>query len=54
MTGELCFIHIYRQSLQYLGNLNERPTRRLLQNDKILEIGAGMNEMRRMLIDHEL
>ena len=42
------------QSLGGNGYINEFPTGRLLRDAKIYEIGAGTNEIRRMLIGREL
>ena len=42
------------QSLGGNGYINEFPTGRLLRDAKLYEIGAGTNEIRRMLIGREL
>lgn len=42
------------QSLGGNGYINEYPTGRLLRDAKLYEIGAGTNEIRRMLIGREL
>ena len=45
------------EAIQMLGGngyINEYPTGRLLRDAKLYEIGAGTNEIRRMLIGREL
>ena len=42
------------QSLGGNGYINEYPTGRLLRDAKLYEIGAGTNEIRRMLIGRAL
>ena len=42
------------QTLGGNGNINEFPAGRLLRDAKLYEIGAGTNEIRRMLIGREL
>jgi isovaleryl-CoA dehydrogenase len=42
------------QSLGGNGYINEFPAGRLLRDAKLYEIGAGTNEIRRMLIGREL
>nr|MBC8279899.1 acyl-CoA dehydrogenase [Chloroflexota bacterium] len=42
------------QTLGGTGYLNDSPTGRLLRDAKLYEIGAGTNEIRRMLIGREL
>ncbi|CDZ61804.1 Isovaleryl-CoA dehydrogenase [Neorhizobium galegae bv. orientalis] len=45
------------QAIQILGGngyINENPTGRLLRDAKLMEIGAGTSEIRRMLIGREL
>jgi isovaleryl-CoA dehydrogenase len=42
------------QSLGGNGYINEFPAGRLLRDAKIYDIGAGTNEIRRMLIGREL
>ena len=42
------------QSLGGNGYINEYPTGRLLRDAKLYDIGAGTNEIRRMLIGREL
>jgi isovaleryl-CoA dehydrogenase len=42
------------QSLGGNGYINDYPTGRLLRDAKLYEIGAGTNEIRRMLIGREL
>lgn len=59
-----CLLHASRsavevalQAIQCLGGngyINEYPTGRLLRDAKLYEIGAGTNEIRRMLIGREL
>ena len=45
------------QAIQALGGngyINDYPTGRLLRDAKLMEIGAGTSEIRRMLIGREL
>jgi isovaleryl-CoA dehydrogenase len=42
------------QSLGGNGYINEYPTGRLLRDAKLYDIGAGTNEIRRMLIGREM
>ena len=42
------------QSLGGNGYINEYPTGRLLRDAKLYDIGAGTNEIRRMLIGREI
>ena len=42
------------QALGGLGYMNDSPTSRLLRDAKLMEIGAGTSEIRRMLIGREL
>ena len=42
------------QALGGNGYINEFPTGRLLRDAKLYEIGAGTNEIKRMLIGREL
>ena len=42
------------QALGGNGYINEFPTGRILRDAKLYEIGAGTNEIRRMLIGREL
>ena len=42
------------QLLGGTGYINDSPTGRLLRDSKLLEIGAGTSEIRRMLIGREL
>ena len=42
------------QALGGNGYINEYPTGRILRDAKLYEIGAGTNEIRRMLIGREL
>ena len=50
-------IQVTLEAIQALGGngyINEFPTGRLLRDAKLYEIGAGTNEIRRMLIGREL
>jgi len=50
-------VHVALEAIQTLGGngyINEYPTGRLLRDAKLYEIGAGTNEIRRMLIGREL
>lgn len=50
-------VSVALESIQCLGGngyINEYPTGRLLRDAKLYEIGAGTNEIRRMLIGREL
>lgn len=50
-------VHVALEAIQSLGGngyINEYPTGRLLRDAKLYEIGAGTNEIRRMLIGREL
>jgi isovaleryl-CoA dehydrogenase len=59
-----CLLHASRsavsvtlEAIQALGGngyINEYPTGRLLRDAKLYDIGAGTNEIRRMLIGREL
>ena len=59
-----CLLHASRSAVQVAleaiqalggnGYINEYPTGRLLRDAKLYEIGAGTNEIRRMLIGREL
>jgi isovaleryl-CoA dehydrogenase len=42
------------QALGGNGYINEYPTGRILRDTKLYAIGAGTNEIRRMLIGREL
>ena len=42
------------QALGGNGYINDYPTGRLLRDAKLFDIGAGTNEIRRMLIGREL
>ena len=42
------------QALGGMGYMNETPTSRLLRDAKLMEIGAGTSEIRRMLIGREI
>jgi isovaleryl-CoA dehydrogenase len=64
MDPAACLLHASRsavevtlEAIQCLGGngyINEYPTGRLLRDAKLYEIGAGTNEIRRMLIGREL
>ena len=45
---------LLRQTLGGNGYINRYPTRRLLRDAKLYEIGAGTSEIRRWLIGREL
>jgi isovaleryl-CoA dehydrogenase len=50
-------VHVSLEAIQALGGngyINEFPAGRLLRDAKLYEIGAGTNEIRRMLIGREL
>ena len=50
-------VKVALDSIQALGGngyINEYPTGRLLRDAKLYDIGAGTNEIRRMLIGREL
>jgi isovaleryl-CoA dehydrogenase len=50
-------VHVALEAIQALGGngyINEFPAGRLLRDAKLYEIGAGTNEIRRMLIGREL
>lgn len=50
-------VHVTLEAIQALGGngyINEFPAGRLLRDAKLYEIGAGTNEIRRMLIGREL
>jgi len=50
-------VKVSLESIQCLGGngyINEFPTGRLLRDAKLYDIGAGTNEIRRMLIGREL
>jgi isovaleryl-CoA dehydrogenase len=50
-------VHVTLEAIQALGGngyINEYPTGRLLRDAKLYAIGAGTNEIRRMLIGREL
>jgi isovaleryl-CoA dehydrogenase len=52
-----CAVKVALEALQTLGGngyINEYPTGRLLRDAKLYDIGAGTNEIRRMLIGREL
>ncbi len=64
LDAAACLLHASRhavsvalEAIQALGGngyINEYPTGRLLRDAKLYEIGAGTNEIRRMLIGREL
>ena len=50
-------VQVALEAIQCLGGngyINEFPTGRILRDAKLYEIGAGTNEIRRMLIGREL
>jgi isovaleryl-CoA dehydrogenase len=50
-------VQVALEAIQALGGngyINEYPTGRLLRDAKLYAIGAGTNEIRRMLIGREL
>ena len=50
-------VQVALEAIQALGGngyINEYPTGRILRDAKLYEIGAGTNEIRRMLIGREL
>ena len=50
-------VQVALEAIQCLGGngyINEYPTGRILRDAKLYEIGAGTNEIRRMLIGREL
>jgi isovaleryl-CoA dehydrogenase len=52
-----CAVQVALEAIQCLGGngyVNEFPTGRLLRDAKLYDIGAGTNEIRRMLIGREL
>ena len=52
-----CAVRVALEAIQTLGGngyINEYPTGRLLRDAKLYDIGAGTNEIRRMLIGREL
>ena len=52
-----CAVQVALEAIQALGGngyINEYPTGRLLRDAKLYAIGAGTNEIRRMLIGREL
>jgi isovaleryl-CoA dehydrogenase len=59
-----CLLHASRSAVQVAleaiqslggnGYINEYPAGRILRDAKLYEIGAGTNEIRRMLIGREL
>src|SRR5665811_2216054 len=55
--GPLGLMQVALEAIQCLGGngyINEYPTGRILRDAKLYEIGAGTNEIRRMLIGREL
>ncbi len=52
-----CAVHVALEAIQCLGGngyINDYPTGRLLRDAKLYDIGAGTNEIRRMLIGREI
>jgi isovaleryl-CoA dehydrogenase len=52
-----CAVQVALDAIQSLGGngyINDYPTGRLLRDAKLYDIGAGTNEIRRMLIGREL
>jgi isovaleryl-CoA dehydrogenase len=52
-----CAVQVALEAIQALGGngyINDYPTGRLLRDAKLYDIGAGTNEIRRMLIGREL
>jgi isovaleryl-CoA dehydrogenase len=52
-----CAVQVTLEAIQSLGGngyINDYPTGRLLRDAKLYDIGAGTNEIRRMLIGREL
>lgn len=50
-------VRVALEAIQCLGGngyINDYPTGRLLRDAKLYDIGAGTNEIRRMLIGREL
>ena len=50
-------VRVSLEAIQALGGngyINDYPTGRLLRDAKLYDIGAGTNEIRRMLIGREL
>ena len=50
-------VHVALEAIQCLGGngyINEYPTGRIMRDAKLYEIGAGTNEIRRMLIGREV
>ncbi len=57
LHASTCSVKVALESIQALGGngyINEYPTGRLLRDAKLYDIGAGTNEIRRMLIGREL
>ena len=57
MYASECAVKVALEAIQTLGGngyINEYPTGRLLRDAKLYDIGAGTNEIRRMLIGREL
>ena len=57
MYASECAVRVALEAIQTLGGngyINEYPTGRLLRDAKLYDIGAGTNEIRRMLIGREL
>jgi isovaleryl-CoA dehydrogenase len=57
LHASTCAVNVALEAIQALGGngyINEYPTGRLLRDAKLYDIGAGTNEIRRMLIGREL
>jgi len=57
LHASTCAVQVALEAIQSLGGngyINEYPTGRLLRDAKLYDIGAGTNEIRRMLIGREL
>jgi len=57
LHASTCAVKVALEAIQALGGngyINEYPTGRLLRDAKLYDIGAGTNEIRRMLIGREL
>ena len=57
LHASTCAVEVSLEAIQALGGngyINEYPTGRLLRDAKLYDIGAGTNEIRRMLIGREL
>ena len=57
MFASECSVKVALEAIQALGGngyINDYPAGRLLRDAKLYDIGAGTNEIRRMLIGREL